>query len=279
MKLNFTKMNGAGNDFVVIYNQNFKPDPVTIQKICNRYFGIGADGVLLIQKSDIADFSVRYFNSDGSGDTLCVNGARCAVLFGYLNNLNGKNCRFEFINKVFDAEILDSENIKLTLSYSPEIKLSKEIDFLNKKLNLSYINIGSKHIIIEWTEFYEQFKQEIKNENFGIFDVNSYGRLLKNHVEFSPDGVNVNFIERINDKLYEIRTYERGVENETLACGSGSIASALHIYLVKNILPPIKFLTRGGKTLEVNFDYSKNSIDNINLTGPAEKNFEGIIEL
>ncbi len=279
MKLNFTKMNGAGNDFIVIYNQNFYPDPIVIQKLCDRHFGIGADGILWIQKSKISDFGVRYFNSDGSGDSLCVNGARCSVLFGYLNNLCNKKCRFEFIGKVFEAEIINPDEIKIKLDYTPKIEPSKEIKFLGKKLNLSFVDIGSRHLIIEWFDFENMFKKEINESNFEEFDINYYGRALRNHPDFMPNGVNVNFIKKIDDNFYKIRTYERGVESETLACGSGCISSAIQIYLKWNILPPIKFLTKSQKILEVNFDVVSNFVRNISLIGPAAKNFEGMIEI
>lgn len=279
MKLRFTKMHGAGNDFIVIDDENFKPEPEIIKKICDRHFGIGADGILWIYNSDRADFSVRYFNSDGTGDTLCINGARCSVLFGHLRNLCYNECSFEFIGKIFRAEILGKNLVRIFLDYSPEFELNKKIEYKSKILKVDYFDIGSRHIVINWSKFILNYEDIIDEYDFMSFDMNNFGKELRYHPEFLPIGVNVNFINKIEDNLYSIRTYERGVEAETLACGSGSICSAIFIYLKEKISPPIKLKTKSGRILEVSFDADGDIVKNIHLTGPAERVFEGIIEL
>lgn len=279
MKINFYKMNGAGNDFILIDDENFTPEPGLIQKMCDRHFGIGADGVLWIRESSISDFSISYFNSDGTGDALCINGARCAVLYAYSKNLTGKTSRFDFIGKVFEAEVLDDNDIKVLLDYSPEFMLRRNIEFHSKLISVAYFDLGSKHIVIDWDEFKSDFQEEFKLLSFDDFDVNLIGKELRLHPSFQPDGVNINFINKIYDRFYKIRTYERGVEAETLACGSGSIASAMFIFLMNKDVPPVELQTRGSKILKINFEFSDNSFKNISLIGPAEKVFEGVIDL
>jgi diaminopimelate epimerase len=279
MKLNFTKMTGAGNDFIVIENPDFIPEPKLIQFLCDRHFGVGADGILLIQKSEKANFGFRYFNSDGSGDSLCVNGARCAVWYGYLNNLCSNSCEFEFIQKIFRAEILSDELIKLFLDYEPKVKENLIIKFYGREIRVDYVDIGSRHIVIDWENFRNVYSNFLNDQSFDEFDVNNFGCELRNNSEFQPEGVNVNFIQKISDSKFKIRTYERGVEAETLACGSGSISSAIILFLKTKISPPIKLITRSSKILEVDFKLGEGKIEGISLIGPAEKVFDGTIEL
>ncbi len=279
MKLSFTKMHGAGNDFIIIDDVNFKPEPEIIKKLCDRHFGIGADGILWINKSDRADFSVRYFNSDGTGDMLCINGARCSVLFGHLKNLCNNKCSFEFIGKIFNAEILGQNLVRIFLDYSPEFELNKKIEYKSKTLRVDYFDIGARHIVINWPQFISNYKDIVVEQDFMSFDMVQFGKELRYHTEFLPLGVNVNFINKIEDNLYSIRTYERGVEAETLACGSGSICSAIFVHLKHKISPPIKLKTKSGRILEVSFDADGDNVKNIHLTGPAEKVFDGLIEL
>lgn len=278
MKIIFEKFSGAGNDFIIIQKPEFVPEPTLIQKLCDRHFGIGADGVLLIDESKKADFRVRYFNSDGSGDALCVNGARCAVRFAFEKRLCPKKCTFEFIQKIFSAEIVDESNVKLFIDYSPLIYLNKEIDFINKKILVHFVDIGSKHLIIDWFDFKSKFSSILGENHFESFDINYFGRSLRNHPLFFPDGVNVNFVRHIDEKKIRIRTYERGVEAETLACGSGSIASSLVINFLKNIEPPIEVITTSQKIFEIYFEKENNSFSNISIKGHAERVFEGVIE-
>lgn len=280
MKLKFTKMCGAGNDFIVINDEKFQPKQEIIQKLCNRNFGIGADGILLIQKpiSELCDFSVRYFNSDGTGDALCINGARCAVLFAFLEKIAQAKCKFEFIGKIFDAEVIDENNVKIFIDYQPKFILNKSIEWRSKNLQVAFFDIGSKHIIIEWDEFVSNFKDDLQNFDFDNFNLNLFGKELRYHKEFQPDGVNVNFVQW-EDGVLRIRTYERGVENETLACGSGSICSAIYISMTKKVEPPIVIKTRSEKILNVFFEIVNEQVNNIQIVGHAEKIFEGVIEL
>ncbi|MEJ5305582.1 MAG: diaminopimelate epimerase [Ignavibacteria bacterium] len=279
MKIKFEKYTGAGNDFIVIHNSNFIPEPELIQKICDRHFGIGADGVLIIEGSDKADFQVSYFNSDGSGDALCVNGARCAVMFAFQKKLCGQKCSFEFIKKIFHANVLDDFNVQLFIDYSPLVELNKEINFLDERLRTHFVDIGSRHLIINWSDFENIYSSLLNEKDFETFDINYFGRLLRNHQEFYPEGVNINFIRQVENNEIRIRTYERGVEFETLACGSGSIASSIIAYITLKLNPPIKVITTSQKVFEIKFKELNGVINDISITGHAQKIFEGEIEL
>jgi diaminopimelate epimerase len=279
MLIKFEKFSGAGNDFVIVQNSNFNLEPSLIQKICDRHFGIGADGLLLIGESNKADFSLKYFNSDGTGDVLCVNGARCAVLFAFQKGLCDRECSFEFINQIFRAEIMDESNVRLFIDYSPIIQLNKDIEFLSKKLLTHLVDIKAKHLIIYWDSFCSVFSSIVKESDFEIFDINYFGRLLRNHPEFLPDGVNVNFIKQVEENTIRVRTYERGVEAETLACGSGSIASSIIFYLTQKINPPIKVITTSKKIFQIDFAERNGLFLGASIKGHAQKIFEGLIEL
>lgn len=279
MKIKFEKYTGAGNDFILFDETVFIPQPEIIQRICDRHFGIGADGVILVGKSDRADFNIRYFNSDGSGDVLCLNGARCAVLYAFNHNLCEKECSFDFIEKVFHAYVVDNNNIKISLTYTPIIELNKELMVLNKKLTYHYVDFGAKHIIIFWEDFRKIPENDCGIINFEELDVRYYGRIIRNHSQFHPAGVNVNFIHITDKKEIRVRTYEKGVEGETLACGSGSVSSALVAYLKSDFKPPCKIRTTSQKEFEINFEIHNDSFTNLSIKGPAQKIFEGVIEL
>lgn len=279
MMLRFEKFTGAGNDFVIINNPEFFPQSELIQKVCDRHFGVGADGVILIDNSDQADFRVRYFNSDGSGDALCVNGARCAALFAYLKKLCDKKCSFEFLTEVFQAEVIDEQNVELFIHYSPLIQLDKVVNFLDRELITHFVDIKSKHLIIYWDYFSSVYSSIINQNDFETFDIEYFGRLLRNHPAFLPDGVNVNFVKQIERDFIRVRTYERGVEAETLACGSGSIASSIIFYLTQKINPPVNVLSTSQKIFKINFKEKDNFFSEISIQGHAQKIFEGMIEL
>lgn len=289
MKLRFTKMTGAGNDFVVIASKKFQPEPELIRRLCDRHFGIGADGLIIISKSKNVDFNIRYFNSDGTGDVLCINGARCAVMFAYLNGLCKRTSRFEFINKIFNARVGDKENVQIFLNYNPVLRLNLKVVIGKLVLPCHFVDIGASHLIVKWEKFKSIMKKSDKiNDLSGFIDSSSYfddfnieliGRKFRYHEIFSPEGVNVNFIEKVGDRKFKIRTYERGVEGETLACGSGSISAAIVMNILDKIQPPITFITKSKKELTVNFEKVDNKFEKISITGHAVVIFEGTISL
>ena len=271
--IDFEKMNGAGNDFILIdsqKNKNFNPNPEIIRKMCDRRKGIGADGILCIEKKSSKDFTLEYYNSDGSLGSLCGNGARCSIKYAF-ENLNIKSDLTNFLcnNEVYSGKIEKDGEITFNLGLPQNIKLDIPISLENFKLIGHFANTGSPHVVIFWDEICKYF-----NSEFNEFDVFNIGRKIRNAKEFSPEGTNVNIIMKENDQLY-IRTYERGVEDETLACGTGTVASAIISYLKLGIQPPIEFNTFGIDKLFVNFVENNNKFSKISLTGPAKINYIG----
>jgi len=266
--LRFTKMNGAGNDFILIDNRARKIDldRSQIAHLCNRHRGIGADGVLLLELSaNRADFRMRYFNADGGEAEMCGNGARCFARFA--NRVAGANGKISFDTQagVISAE-LASNLVKLRMTEPTDLRLNVKLPVANENKTVHFINSGVPHVVIPVAEI----------ENF---DVRLEGAAIRHHKMFSPNGANVNFIEKREPNKIAIRTYERGVENETLACGTGIVASALIFAATENTSGPIHVIARGGDELQVGFERVEGGFLNVTLTGPAEFVFEGTIEI
>ena len=266
--LRFTKMNGAGNDFILIDNRARKIDldRSQIAHLCNRHRGIGADGVLLLELSaNRADFRMRYFNADGGEAEMCGNGARCFARFA--NRVAGANGKISFDTQagVISAE-LASNLVKLRMTEPTDLRLNVKLPVANENKTVHFINSGVPHVVIPVAEI----------ENF---DVRLEGAAIRHHKMFSPNGANVNFIEKREPNKIAIRTYERGVENETLACGTGIVASALIFAATENTSGPIHVIARGGDELQVGFERVEGGFLNVTLTGPAEFVFEGAIDI
>ena len=278
-KVFFTKMSGAGNDFIVI-DSNKNPDiildPGIITKLCDRRNGIGADGVIAISDLDNYDFKMDYYNSDGSTKTLCGNGARCAIKFAQSSN-RLKNGKASFVanQDIYSGEVLGSEEVKFNLNTPADISSNLKVDAAGQEINYFFANTGSPHVVIKIEEILRE-PSDINSFHTDINDVQVFniGKEIRYHKNFLPGGTNVNFIKIIDKKIL-IRTYERGVEDETLACGTGSVASAIIASLFFNLEPPITLLTRGGNELVVNFKVERNNILNLSLSGPAKIIYNG----
>ncbi len=259
MKLRFHKYQGAGNDFVIIDNRDnkIKLSETQINKLCNRRFGVGADGLMLLENHPDFDFKMTYFNSDGKESTMCGNGGRCLVAFAKSINLITAKTNFSATDGSHMAVVNDDDSISLQMQDVNDFKI----------VNTNYyMNTGSPH--------YVTFRDDISK-----IDVLSRGREIRNSAEFEPDGTNVNFVEIQGEKLF-VRTYERGVEDETLACGTGVTAAALSASFYSD---PDKnsydIITKGGK-LKVSFKrQDDNTFNDIWLTGPATFVFEGEIDI
>ena len=266
--LNFTKMNGAGNDFVLIDNRSgdVHLNRHQIVQICDRHRGVGADGILLLEKaSNQADFRMRYFNSDGGEAEMCGNGARCFARFANkIASAKGK-ISFETPAGVIAAE-LNGDLVTLQMTDPTDLRLNVTLRVGDKSTSVHFINSGVPHVVIPL-------------ERIDDVDVRREGAAIRHHQMFSPKGANVNFIEKRGAKQIAIRTYERGVESETLACGTGVVASALIFAATENTDGPIGVLVRGGNELKVGFDKIDNHFRNVTLTGPADFAFEGTIEV
>ncbi|MCW8816672.1 MAG: diaminopimelate epimerase [Ignavibacteriaceae bacterium] len=271
-KIFFTKMSGAGNDFIILdrrQNDKFQVTKDIIPKLCNRRNGIGADGLITIEDSSNHNFIMNYYNADGSTGSLCANGARCALLFASKSGrIKGKSSNFLSNNVEYKGEIISDTQIKFYLNSPKKIKYNFKIKAGGKLINAHYADTGSPHVVIDINE----------SEGFlPLLDqvpVDLLGREIRYLSEFTPDGTNVNFIN-VKDKIIYIRTYERGVEAETLACGTGSVAAALICYVTHKIPPPVEIFTKGNEKLLVNFDVENSKVKNLSLTGPAKIVFTG----
>ena len=264
----FTKMDGAGNDFILIDNRtgNIDLDRSQITRLCDRHRGIGADGILLLEKaSNHADFRMRYFNADGGEAEMCGNGARCFARFA--NKVAGTNEKISFETPagVIAAE-LAGDLVTLQMTEPTDLRLSIDVRAADQNKTVHFINSGVPHVVIPVSRIDD-------------VDVRREGSVVRYHKMFSPNGTNVNFIEKRGPKELAVRTYERGVEDETLACGTGVVASALVFSVVEKVNGPITIIARGGDELQVGFEKSGNQFRNVTLTGPAEFVFEGSIEI
>ena len=259
MKINFSKYNGAGNDFILIDDRKnlINDNKSLINYLCDRHFGIGADGLIILKESRNSDFEILHYTSDGNIGSLCGNGSRCAVLFAFNNDIINTNTEFHAFDGIHNAEILGNGLIKM------EMKLNSDI------VSNSYgtwLDTGSPHLVVE-------------NNDTDELDVNNEGRLIRYNNFYKEEGVNVNFVEKISDNQFKIRTYERGVENETLACGTGSTASAICMnFLGKTNSSNITMQCKGGD-LSVQFNSSEKDYKEISITGPAKLVFDGVIEV
>jgi len=280
-ELYFYKLTGAGNDFIFFDKKEFPALVLSsqmIKKLCDRRFGIGADGVIIIKDKDNYDFEMEYFNSDGSTGSLCANGARCAIWFAEkTNRLKNRKANFLSNNTEYSGEVISDELIKFNLNPPSKMKFNFRIKASGQLIKADFIDTGSPHIVIDIADVLQDSKNPFsKFSSISEFPVYQLGKEIRYHKDFAPAGTNVNFYKSENDKIF-IRTYERGVENETLACGTGSVATAISAFFNKKIFPPITLITWGGETLIVNFDVENQTVSNITLTGPAKIIFEGKI--
>lgn len=277
----FYKLTGAGNDFIFFDRKKFPSlvvSSMAIRKLCDRKFGIGADGIIIIQDKDNYDFEMQYFNADGSTGSLCANGARCAIWFAEkTNRLTNKKAKFISNGNEYSGEVISDELIKFNLNPPTKSKFNFRIKAAEQLIKADFIDTGSPHVVINIKDILQDSKNPFSNfSKISDFPVYQLGREIRYHKDFAPSGTNVNFYTVDNDKIY-IRTYERGVEDETLACGTGSVATAISAFLNKKISLPISLITWGGETLIVNFDVENQKVSKVSLTGPAKIVFEGKI--
>jgi len=259
MILRLWKYQGTGNDFIMIDNRKdvFSTDEKTIARLCKRRTGIGADGMIMLHDHHGLDFSMHYFNADGKEASMCGNGGRCAVAFARFLGISGDHTRFMAADGIHEGEIHDN---LISLKMQDVANIRQEKDYF-------FLNTGAPH--------YVTFRADVMH-----IDVASYGKTIRYRDDFQPEGTNVNFVQIIDSQTLFNRTYEKGVENETLSCGTGSVAAALSLTVLRqNVRSPVTVRTPGGK-LSVYFTRKdKNRFTDIRLEGPAVPVFEGIIQL
>jgi len=269
MIVEFTKMNGAGNDFVVVDNraQTLQLDPTGIQRICDRHAGVGADGLIALKPcaSGRADWAWDFYNNDGSNAEMCGNGARCFARF--IQRLTGApgDVTFETRAGVVSASFL-GERVTVSLTAPKDLRLGQTVSLSGGKTTLHSVNTGVPHAVM----FVPDADQAM---------VQSLGAEIRGHAHFAPRGTNVNFVQMNGDNAIRVRTFERGVEGETLACGTGVTASALISAELHGFSSPVRVQVLGGDTLEVSFQKQDGHFSNVRLTGPADFVFEGKISL
>ncbi|MEO7098130.1 MAG: diaminopimelate epimerase [Luteolibacter sp.] len=275
MLLPFFKMNGAGNDFIIVDNRDLSLtealDGDTIAALCDRHRGIGADGLLAVEPARKgADFRFRYYNADGGEAEMCGNGARCFGRFtAHLGEIVLKKVTFETIVGTLAAEMI-GDDVRIAMSEPKDLELEIDVKVSGLDGSLHFVNTGVPHVVA----FLENMAA------LEDFDVYEYGGAIRNHEAFAPAGTNANFAAILAPDHISIRTFERGVEEETLACGTGMVASALIHHLLTGAPSPIKVDVEGGDTLEIGFEKTgEQAFKNVTLTGPADFVFEGEIEI
>lgn len=270
MNLSFWKMNGAGNDFVMLDNRQLALtlDRGQIERLCDRHRGIGADGLLMVEPAQGGgDFRMRYYNADGGEAEMCGNGARCFAR--YVNLLHeGKleTLKFETMAGMISAEF-EGDQVRINMSEPHSLKLAQELEVAGTRLTVHSVNTGVPHAVV--------FVDDLD-----VVDVRTFGAGLRYHEAFAPKGTNANFVKVMAPGSIAIRTYERGVEDETLACGTGMVACALVHHEVDGATSPVAVKVKGGDTLRVGFDeVQPHQFENVTLFGPADFVFAGSVEI
>lgn len=269
MTLDFVKMNGAGNDFILIDNRSGKIKLNTEQviRLCDRHRGIGADGLFLLvaNTSGKADWSWDFYNSDGSVADMCGNGARCFARFVQRVAAAGEETTFETGAGVIAARF-QGERVTVSLTPPKDLRLGEVVATAAGNLMIHSLNTGVPHAIIF-----------VPDADLAM--VQQLGAEIRYHEHFKPKGTNVNFAQVLGANHIRVRTYERGVEGETLACGTGVSATALVSSRVHKFTSPVKVQVQGGDTLEVSWTNDEESFANVQLTGPADFVFAGTMEI
>jgi diaminopimelate epimerase len=269
--ISFTKMESGGNDFIIIDNRK-RILPHTLSKLainlCRRRTSIGADGLIILDRAKEADYRMRIFNPDGSEAEMCGNGVRCLAMFAFINRIASKRAIVE--TKAGNVEaMVKGKKVKVKLGNPSDIKMNFKIlikPHLSQKVN--FINTGVPHVVV--------FVPAVEKVN-----VESLGRAIRYHKRFAPSGTNVNFVTLKGKNSIYIRTYERGVEAETLACGTGAVASALVSGLWEKVSSPVEVHTRGGETLRVEYVREKGieKFKEVWLEGEVRVVYKGEVEI
>ncbi|MFA6321726.1 MAG: diaminopimelate epimerase [Candidatus Omnitrophota bacterium] len=263
--IKFTKAVATGNDFIIVDNRKrviAEKDISSFAKIlCDRKRGVGADGVLLVEPSKKADFRMRIINSDGSEAEMCGNGSRCIALYAAVKKIAKSNMTIETLAGKLDANV-KSNMVKVKLTDPKDIKWNFCLMINKCPYKVSFANTGVPHAI--------HFTDELDT-----IDVKNLGSHMRNHGEFAPEGTNADFVKIVNKNTIKIRTYERGVEDETLACGTGAVASAIISAETENMKSPVTVETHGGEKVKVYFEMIDGNFRNVYLEGKARLVYEG----
>lgn len=258
-------MQGSGNDFILIDNRRGILKGKNLRQValqvCDRHYSVGADGLIVIVPSAKADFKWRFLNADGSEAEMCGNGSRCAARFAHIRKIAGRSLTFETLAGIIRAEVKKNA-VKVQLTGASGLRMNREVPLETGVREGHFINTGVPHLVY--------LSDRLDDEK--VFQI---GRETRFHDLFKPAGTNVNFVQVLGPRRIKIRTYERGVEAETLACGTGSVAGALIAGALGQVTSPVQVLTRSGERLTVSFRNQGDSIADLHLEGGAELICEG----
>ena len=262
----FSKLNGSGNDFLLIDNRGGILRgidlPAFVGKVCDRSRSIGADGVIFIEKSRRADFRWGFYNADGSRAEMCGNGGRCAARFAVERRIAGKRLSFETDAGLIRAQV-DGRRVKLQMTPSRGLVRSKSLTLHGRKIEYAFLDTGVPHAVL--------FVPDLSK-----IDLMGTGRGIRSHRAFAPRGTNVDFVQ-VKDGTVWVRTYERGVEGETLACGTGAVAAGILSAVRGYARPPVAVRTRGGEVLTIHFDPDADGFGDVYLEGDTSWSCDGMM--
>lgn len=266
-KIPFYKMSGSGNDFILIDNRDGIVEDQYLKQLvvgaCRRKMSVGADGLLLIENSSRADFKWRFYNADGSRAEMCGNGARCAGRFAFISGITGPELTFETDVGVVTAEVIDDQ-VKIGMTDPTDLRENQTLRVGETNFPYDFINTGVPHVVLNTDDI----------EGIGVVEL---GRAIRNHEAFLPTGTNVNFVKRMGHNTIAVRTYERGVEDETLACGTGCVASSLIMCLKNQLVSPVNVKTRSNVMLRVYYTFEDGTFTRIYLEGDARVIYHGTL--
>ena len=267
-RIRFTKAVATGNDFIIVDNRSGSVSKSGLaalaKKACEKKWSVGADGMLVIERSKIADFRMCIFNPDGSEAEMCGNGSRCVALYAKNNHIAREEMTIETLAGVLNATV-KADTVKVRLPDPKDIKWNLCLVIHKCPYKVNFVNTGVPHVVY--------FVDDLNK-----IDVKDLGSHIRGHKEFSPEGANADFVKVIDKHHVKVRTYERGVEDETLACGTGAVASAVISAESEKLASPITVQTQGGEKLKVYFELVEGNFRNVYLEGTAKLVFEGTIE-
>ena len=262
----FSKLNGSGNDFLLVDDRAGAMKgidlPGFVRKVCDRSRSIGADGAIFIGTSRKADFRWNFFNADGSVAEMCGNGGRCAARFAVERRIARRRLAFETLAGVIRADV-SGRRVKLQMTPPHGLAVGKSLTLKGKAIGYSFVNTGVPHAVI--------FVSDLAK-----IDLMGVGRGVRTHRAFAPRGTNVDFV-RVRDGAVEVRTYERGVEGETLACGTGAVAAGILASAHGLVEPPVSVRTRGGEVLTIHFDAGRADFGDVYLEGDTSWSCDGVM--
>lgn len=265
-QIDFYKMSGSGNDFILIDNRDDKLNgynlPRLATSLCRPKYSVGADGLIIIEKSNRFDFKWQFFNADGTEAEMCGNGGRCAARLAYILGICSNKLNFETKAGIVRAEI-ERDLVKLEMPIPQGFYLNKTLDLNDEQIVFHFINTGVPHTII----FPEKGLENV--------EVKRLGKEIRFHPHFQPSGTNVDFVEKASENSIKIRTYERGVEDETLSCGTGAVAASLICHGLNMVNSPVKVYTKSGEILEVSFIAERGRLREVFLKGEARLLYQG----